>query len=326
MKSTYLILILFIFSVVLSACSDSTERTNEAIAKVRDNHFSVGILLPDVGLGDQSFNDLAVNGLLKAQDELDIIWSYRDLTMVNTMEEGLEQLIEEDHDLIVGVGYSVQEVLEAYALEYPEQQFVIVDSVSDIDNIDGITFKEDEGSYLAGVIAAMTSKSNMIGFVGGMEDPIIQKFLDGYEQGAKSVNPSIQLLVQYANTYSDDKVGAQIASTMISQGADVLYAATGYTGVGLLQEAQKQGVYAIGVDSDQYFYAQKAVITSMMKNVDVAVYDYIKAYMDSTSNEKLMLEFGIAEDGVKLAPIRVVGNSVELEEALTKMNVNLSQN
>ena len=102
MKSRYLILILFIFSVVLSACSDSTERTNEAIAKVQDNHFSVGILLPDVGLGDQSFNDLAVNGLLKAQDELDIIWSYRDLTMVDTMEEGLEQLIEEDHDLIIG--------------------------------------------------------------------------------------------------------------------------------------------------------------------------------------------------------------------------------
>ena len=318
---------LFVFSLVLSACSDSSERTNEAIAKVQDNRFSVGVLLPDVGLGDQSFNDLAVNGLLKARDELDIIWSYRDLTMVNTMEEGLEQLIEEDHDIIIGVGYSVQEVLEAYAPKYPEQQFVIVDSVSDIDNIDGITFKEDEGSYLAGAIAAMTSKSNIIGFVGGMEnDPIIQKFLDGYEQGAKSVNPSIEVLVQYANTYSDDKVGAQIASTMISQGADVLYAAAGYTGVGLLQEAQKQGVYAIGVDSDQYFYAQKAVITSMMKNVDVAVYDYIKAYMDSTSSEKLMLEFGIAEDGVKLAPIRVVSNSVQLEEALTKMNVNLSQN
>ena len=326
MKSRYLILILFVFSLVLSACSDSGERTNEAIAKVQDSRFSVGILLPDVGLGDQSFNDLAVNGLLKARDELDIIWSYRDLTMVNTMEEGLEQLIEEDHDIIIGVGYSVQEVLESYAPKYPEQQFVIVDSVSDIDNIDGITFKEDEGSYLAGAIAAMTSKSNIIGFVGGMEDPIIQKFLDGYEQGAKSVNPSIEVLVQYANTYSDDKVGAQIASTMISQGADVLYAAAGYTGVGLLQEAQKQGVYAIGVDSDQYFYAERAVITSMMKNVDVAVYEYIETYMNSTSNEKLLLEFGIAEDGVKLAPIRVVSNSVQLEEALTKINVNLSQN
>ena len=94
MKSRYLILMLFVFSLVLSACSDSVERTNEAIAKVQDSRFSVGILLPDVGLGDQSFNDLAVNGLLKARDELDIIWSYRDLSMVSTMEEGLEQLIE----------------------------------------------------------------------------------------------------------------------------------------------------------------------------------------------------------------------------------------
>lgn len=126
LKSKYLLVMLFVFSIVLSACSDSIEKTNKAIANAQESHFSVGILLPDVGLGDQSFNDLAVNGLVKAQEELDIIWSYRDLSMVQTMEEGLKQLIEEDHDIIIGVGYSVQEVLEAYAPQYPEQQFVIL--------------------------------------------------------------------------------------------------------------------------------------------------------------------------------------------------------
>lgn len=312
--------------LTLSACGDDVTNTEKAVEQVQKQHFSVGVLLPDIGLGDQSFNDLAVNGLVKARDELDIIWSYRDEKNVDSMEQGIEELLAEDHDLIIGVGYSVQEILESYATKNPEQQFVIIDSVSDVENIDAITFKEDEGSYLAGALAAMTSDSGIIGFVGGMEDPVIEKFMIGYQQGAKSVNPSIEVLVQYANTYSDDKVGAQIASDMIASGADVLYAAAGYTGVGLLQQAQKENVLAIGVDSDQYFYAEKAVVTSMLKNIDIAVFEYVEQFIKSEPTEQVLLEFGIKEDGVKLAPIRVVNNAIELEQSLDKIQVNLGQN
>lgn len=312
--------------LTLSACGDDVTNTEKAVEQVQKQHFSVGVLLPDIGLGDQSFNDLAVNGLVKARDELDIIWSYRDEKNVDSMEQGIEELLAEDHDLIIGVGYSVQEILESYATKNPEQQFVIIDSVSDVENIDAITFKEDEGSYLAGALAAMTSDSGIIGFVGGMEDPVIEKFMIGYQQGAKSVNPSIEVLVQYANTYSDDKVGAQIASDMIASGADVLYAAAGYTGVGLLQQAQKENVLAIGVDSDQYFYAEKAVVTSMLKNIDIAVFEYVEQFIKSEPTEQVLLEFGIKEDGVKLAPIRVVNNAIELEQSLEKIQVNLGQN
>ena len=307
----------------LTGCSDTQSTIEAQLIQAKDAHFSVGILLPDVGLGDQSFNDLAVNGLVNARDELDILWSYRQGDNDEALEEGLVDLIDEHHDIIIGVGYTTQELLEKYASENPEQQFVIVDSASDIENIDGIMFKEDEGSFLAGAVAAKASKSGVLGFVGGFEDPIIEKFLDGYRQGAQSVNPDINVLVSYADTYSDDTKGAQLASEMIAKEADVLYAAAGYTGVGLLQEAQRQGVYAIGVDNDQYYYAEKAVITSMTKNIDVAVFNYIENYIENTPTEQLNLEFGIADNGVTLAPIRVLDNAIQLEQELETIQVDL---
>lgn len=309
----------------LAGCNNDENSLEAVVAEAKEAHFSVGILLPDVGLGDQSFNDLAINGLVNARDELDILWSYREGTDSALLESGLAELLEEDHDLIIGVGYTTQEVLEQAAKDYPEQQFVIVDSASELENIDGITFKEDEGSFLAGVVAAKASTSGIIGFVGGMEDPVIEKFLDGYRQGAQSVHPSIDVLVSYANTYSDDQIGAQLAGEMIAKGADVLYAAAGYTGVGLLQEAQRQGVYAIGVDNDQYFYAEKAVITSMTKNIDIAVYDYVKNYLEQKPTSQQILEFGIEDDGVALAPIRILNNAIELEQELQSVQVQLKE-
>lgn len=312
--SSMLLVLSLIF--LLTACGNTQQLIESAVADVKKERFSVGIMLPDIGLGDQSFNDQAIEGLVQARDELDILFDYREPTMVETLEQGLEELVAEKHDLVIGIGYSVQEDLEKIAKKYPKQQFLLVDSISEVDNIDSITFREYEGSYLAGALAAMTSKSGVIGFVGGMVDPVIEKFLLGYKEGAESINPNIKLLVEYANTYSDDKIGAQLASEMIAQNADVLYAAAGYTGVGLLQEAQKQHVLAIGVDSDQYFYAEKAVVTSMLKNTDVAIYDIVKRYIEEKPKEKLTLEYGIAEDGIMLAPIRVVDNLIELEERL----------
>lgn len=308
----------------LAGCGTSDQSLETVIAEAEGNHFRVGVLLPDVGLGDQSFNDLAVKGLVDARDELDILWSYRDATNSTSLEAGLDELVAQENDLIIGVGYSTQEAIEEVAKEYPDQQFVLVDTASELENIDGIIFKEDEGSFLAGVVAAKASKTGVLGFVGGMEDPVILKFLEGYRQGAQSVNPEIEVLVSYANTYADDKVGAQLASDMIAKNADVLYAAAGYTGVGLLQEAQRQGVYAIGVDNDQYFYAEKAVITSMTKNIDIAVYNYVQNYIENKPTSQQIVEFGIAEDGVALAPIRILNNAIELEQDLASVQVKLN--
>ena len=319
MKKISLFLLCILCVIGLSACGNQDVKTVDAVSQELEQHFSVGVLLPDVGLGDQSFNDLAIKGLVKARDNLDIIWAYQDLNTSKSLEEGLAELMSANHDVIIGVGYSVQEMLEQVATEHPEQRFVLVDTISDVPNIDSIVFKENEGSYLAGVVAAMTSTSDIIGFVGGMEDPVILKFLEGYREGAQSVKPDIEVLVAYANTYSDDQVGAQLAREMITKQADVLYAAAGYTGVGLLQEAQKQKVFAIGVDSDQYFYAEKAVVTSMLKNIDVAVYNYLESLMNNTDQSQMLLEFGINEDGVDLAPIRVIPNAIEMEEKIIQV-------
>lgn len=294
--------LLLISALFLSACTSA----NQLNSTVDGEYIKIGIMLSDVGLGDQSFSDSAFQGLIQARDELGILFDYRELSETDTYEAGLTELVEAGNDVVVGLGFMVQEDLEKVAQKYPEQKFILVDSVSELSNITSITFKEDEGSYLAGIAAALTTKTNKLGFVGGADVPLINKFANGFEQGAKSVNPAIEVTIEYAEDFGNDQLGASIANQMITNGADVLYAAAGFTGVGVLKEAQTRNVFAIGVDSDQYFYAEKAVITSMLKNVDVALYQVISEFVESDELPSGHVELGLKENGVDLAPIRVV--------------------
>jgi len=271
-----------------------------------DGKVKVGVMLSENGLGDQSFSDLAFKGLTKARDEEDIVVEYLELAETGTYENGFRELVESGNDLVFALGFTGQQELEKVALDFPNQKFVLVDAISEVANITSITFKEDEGSVLAGIVAATVSDSQVLGFIGGMEVPVIQRFEKGFIQGAKSVNPDIVVLNEYANNFDDDGLGAEIASKMIDDKADVLYAAAGFTGVGMLREAENRGIYAIGVDSDQYFYAEQAVITSMMKNIDSALFDTIITYKESGTIQSGHIELGLAENGVGLAPIRVL--------------------
>jgi basic membrane protein A and related proteins len=326
MKRYLMISIVFFTMLVMSACGSSPTKVADAMDQEMAKHLKIGVVLPDVGLGDQSFNDLAIEGLVKAQEELDIVWNYSDLTTNETIEDALNELMKEHNDIIIGVGYSTQEMIEKAAKANPTKRFMLVDTVSDVKNIDSISFKENEGSYLAGVVAAKTTKTNVLGFVGGMEDDIIKRFYDGFKEGAQSINRDIQVIEKYANTYEDAKLGADLASEMITlDHADVLYAAAGYTGVGLLQEAQKQHVYAIGVDSDQYFYAEKAVITSMIKNIDIAVFDYVKSIQEDPTQGQIQMELGIKEDGVGIAPVRILPHASNIERTVDKIRESMFQ-
>lgn len=266
----------------------------------------VGIMLSDVGLGDQSFSDSAFRGLMKARDELGIIFDYRELQETKTYEQGLKELVEEGNDIVIGLGFMVQQDLEKVAKRYPKQKFILIDSVSNLKNVTSITFKEDEGSFLAGVVAAMTTKTNNIGFIGGADVPLIRKFAVGFEKGVHAIKPTAAVDVVYAGDFGNDKLGANIAKGMFAKGCDVVYTAAGFTGVGALKEAEAHGVYAIGVDSDQYFYAEKAVVTSMVKNVDVALFTVLKQYAEKGKLESGTVQLGLKENGVGLAPIRVV--------------------
>ncbi|AET61921.1 lipoprotein precursor [Paenibacillus terrae HPL-003] len=293
--------IVAIFALLLGACG-------QPVAQNKVQPIKVGIVLSDIGLGDQSYSDAAFRGLVKARDEGKIVFEYREISETKTYDAAFEQLVQEKSDLIIGLGYMVKDSLETVAKKYPDLKFVIVDEKSDLPNVASITFKEEEGSFLAGVVAGMASRTDQVGFIGGVESPLLKKFEAGYREGVHSVKPDAQVTAKYAGDFGKPELGTEIARDMIDQDRiDVIYAAAGLTGVGVLQEAQKQQKFAIGVDSDQFFIAEKAVVTSMIKNVDVAMYTAVKSFADHQRKftEQNMV-FGLAEEGIGLAPIRVL--------------------
>lgn len=172
----HLVIALLVMFTMITGCS--TEET-----ATKKDRIKVGIMLSDVGLGDQSFSDSAFRGLMKAWDELGIIFDYRELKDMKTYEQGLKELIEDGSDIVIGLGFMVQEDLEKVAKHYPKQRFILVDSISDLPNVTSIAFKEDEGSFLAGVVAALVTKTNRLGFIGGADVPLIRKFAAGFEKG-----------------------------------------------------------------------------------------------------------------------------------------------
>ncbi|WP_349909091.1 BMP family ABC transporter substrate-binding protein [Bacillus sp. hwrm1] len=312
-----------IFAAVLlialstAGCAGKSEET--AAEKTK----TIGIMLTDNGLGDQSFNDSGFQGLMKARDELGITFDYREIKDTGTYEKGLTQLVREGNDLVVGLGYSMQADLEKVAKKYPKQRFVLIDSVSDLGNVTSVTFKEDEGSFLAGALAAMTSKTGTIGFIGGSDADVIKRFKKGYLKGAESVKPNIRVLSDISGTFDDDKLGKSIAQNMIRKKADVLFTAAGFTGVGALKEAEAQKVYAIGVDSDQYYTAEHAVISSLVKNVDHVIYELAKDLTDNKEIKSGEIVYGLKENGMDLAKIRVVKNAGGLAKKITDMKNSL---
>lgn len=312
-----------IFAAVLLLALSTAGCTGKSEETAAEKKKTIGIMLTDNGLGDQSFNDSGFQGLMKARDELGITFDYREIKDTGTYEKGLTQLVREGNDLVVGLGYSMQADLEKVAKKYPKQRFVLIDSVSDLDNVTSVTFKEDEGSFLAGALAAMTSKTGTIGFIGGSDADVIKRFKKGYLKGAESVKPNILVLSEISGTFDDDKLGKRIAQNMIRKKADVLFTAAGFTGVGALKEAEARKVYAIGVDSDQYYTAEHAVISSLVKNVDHVIYELAKDLKGNKEIKSGEIVYGLKENGMDLAKIRVVKNAGGLTKKITDMKNSL---
>ena len=295
-------IVLFTFAIcilVLSACSNTAENPET-------DNLKVGIMLSDAGLGDQSFSDMGFAGLEKARDELGISFDYRELQDTQTYEQGLNELVDEGNDLVIGLGFSIQEDLEKVAKENPDVSFLLIDSQSELSNVHNITFKEDEGSFLVGLVAGMKTQSNVVGFIGGEDVELIHKFEAGFVAGVKAANPEAKVVSKYAGTFGDDKLGESIAKEMITAGADYIYPAAGFTGVGVILESQKAGTYSFGVDSDQFYLAEGSVVSSMVKQVDVAIYDTVKELVEKGSINEKNKQLGLKENGVAIAPIRVI--------------------
>jgi basic membrane protein A len=254
------------------------------------------------GKFDKSFNEAAFNGAERWKAETG--GSYRELEMQSEAqrEQALRRLAEAGSNPIVMTGFAFGDVLNKVAPDYPDTKFAIIDMVVDQPNVKSVVFNEHEGSYLVGMLAAMASKTGTVGFVGGMDIPLIRKFACGYAQGVKAVNPDATIIANMTGTtpaaWNDPVKGGELAKAQMAQGADVIYAAAGGTGIGVLQAAADEGKLSIGVDSNQNYLHPGSVLTSMLKRVDNAVYE---AFKEGENLQPGINVMGIANGGVGYA-------------------------
>jgi len=251
------------------------------------------------GKFDKSFNEAAYNGIEKFKAETGVGYLEFEVQADAQREQAFRKMAQRGADPIIGIGFSQESAIKKVAAEFPDIRFVIIDSVVDLPNVQSIVFKEQEGSYLVGVLAALASKTGKVGFVGGMDIPLISRFQCGYAEGAKSVNSSVEVIGNMTGTtpsaWNDPTRGAELAKGQFDRGVDVVFAAAGGTGMGVYQAAKDSGKLAIGVDSNQNHLQPGTMLTSMVKRVDLAVYEAAKSHKPG------MVSLGLKEDAVDYA-------------------------
>lgn len=251
------------------------------------------------GKFDKSFNEAAYNGIEKWKKESGKDYLEFEISNESQREQAIRRMAEKGASPIIGIGFGQASSIEKVAKEFPKLQFAIIDMVVDLPNVQSVVFKEQEGSYLVGVMAAKASKTGKVGFVGGMDIPLIRKFECGYRQGALSVNAKNEVFANMTGTtgaaWNDPARGGELAKAQFSKGADVVFAAAGGTGMGVYQAAKDSGKLAIGVDSNQNHVQPGTMLTSMLKRVDVAVYNVAKGHKPGVS------VLGLKEGGVDYA-------------------------
>ena len=300
---------------ILPACSPQTYAVGDPSTTDAGIVFDIG------GKDDRSFNAAAWNGMKCAESgkwptggdcgkpALGIV--LRDVepgTPVN-IEPAMRAFAERQYDLVIGIGFAQAPILESVARDYPHLRFAIVDGVTDLPNVASLVFKEHEGSYLVGILAAMTSKTGTLGFLGGMDIGLIHRFAKGYEEGAKSVNPNIRVLQNFVGVtdaaWNNPGRGKELALAQIAKGADVIFTAAGNSGLGAFDAVEERGRdasgrathFVIGVDSNQNMVKPGFVLTSMVKRVDNAVYEIVKSVKNGQFKGGLHV-FGLESDGV----------------------------
>ena len=255
------------------------------------------------GKFDKSFNESMFNGAEKFKKETGVAYGEFEIANEAQREQAIRNFADQGYSPIIAAGFAQAAAVEKVAKEYPDLKFAIVDMVVDQPNVQSIVFKENEGSYLAGLLAGMASKSGKVGFVGGMDIPLIRKFGCGYAQGVKAAKPDATIFQNMTGdtgaAWNDPVKGGEITKGQMAQGADVVYAAAGATGLGVLQAAADGGALSIGVDANQNYLYPGKVLTSMMKRVDVAVYNVMKA--GNAGFKPGVQALGLAEDGVGVA-------------------------
>ncbi len=241
--------------------------------------FKVGLVLDRGGKDDKSFNSSAYEGAMRAKRETGVFVKYVEAADDNQFEPSLRSFAQRGFDLIIGIGFAQKEAIKKAALQFPKRHFAIVDAQVDAPNVRCLLFEEHEGAYLIGAIAAITSRTGKIGFVGGMDIPLIRRFEMGYEAGAKKINPAINLSANYvgisSEAWNNPPKGKELALAQYESGADIIFAAAGASGLGVFDAAEEEKKFAIGVDANQNWMKPGLILTSMLKRVDEAVFTTI---------------------------------------------------
>lgn len=328
-------LILFLI-FVQTACTTSKTSADDA-GKTR-----VGIVFDIGGKDDRSFNAAAWEGVKRAERELGIVLRDVEPGTPNAIEPAMRAFAEKGYDLVIGVGFAQGSIMQQVALDYPNIKFAIVDGVivdkngKPLPNVASLVFREHEGSFLVGMLAAAKSKTGTIGFLGGMDIPLIHRFETGYEEGARSVNPNVRVLDSYVGVtdtaWNNPVKGKELALAQISKGADVIFTAAGNSGLGVFDAVEQAGKdesgaarnFVIGVDSNQNGLKPGFVLTSMVKRVDNAVFDAVKSVQNNNFQAGFNV-FGLDKNGVAysmddfnkdLIPAEVIARAEESKQKI----------
>jgi len=299
-------------STVLAACGGDDNEGASNGEGGEGSDFKVAMVTDTGGVDDKSFNQSAWEGLTKFGKDNSLTenegFKYLQSSKQADYQPNLQQLARDNFNLIYGIGFLMGEDIQKVAEQFPDNNFAIVDMVVDAPNVASITFKEQEGSFLVGVVAGLTTKTDKVGFVGGVESDLIKKFENGYKAGVMAVNPDATIDVKYAEDFNSAEKGTAIASGMYGAGSDIVYHAAGGTGVGVFTEAKNrkkngEDVWVIGVDRDQYEEGlpENVTLTSMVKRVDTATYEVSKLAMEDKFPAGEIVEFSLKDDGVGIA-------------------------
>ncbi len=279
-------------------------------------------MVTDVGgLGDKSFNDSAYRGLIRSQNSLGAYVKVLQSKSAADYQPNLTVLSEARFGMIYAIGFLMSDDLGQVANQFPAQQYAIIDAVVPNPNVVSVTFKEEDGSFLAGALAAMVGKTHHVAFIGGQDIPLIRKFEAGFIAGVREIDPSVRVDVKYAGSFDDVPAGKELANLLFNGGADIIYTAAGKVGLGAIDAARTRpnGYYIIGVDNDQDALAPGKILTSMVKHVDVAVYDIAKGIQDHDPPHGHIV-LGLKDGGISLTDFRYTRNAVTASD-IARLNV-----
>lgn len=326
-----LIAIVFFCSTALSASSSQSQNEKKLV---------LGLLVGISGLGDESFNDMTYAGLKRVQQEQNLKLIFEDSKKSDeAFKQSMQRLLEKGAQIIVANGFYLKDLVAEVAPQYPDRFFILQDAVlPELPNVASILYSVHEGSFLAGAMAGLMTKSGRVGFLGGVDIPIMHVFRQGYAEGVQYVTPKVQVVSEFVSKapdfsgFKDPGKGYEMAKKQYLTGVDIIFAAAGLTGNGVIQAARKKGTYVIGVDSDQDHLAKGTILTSMMKRLDVATYKEVSEIIAGNFEPGVKI-YGLKEQGVGLTPLtytkdiipqEVIERLSELEQLIKKGKITVT--